>query len=293
MIDRIRLRRDIADNWTLYNPILASGEPGVELDTNRLKVGNGTQSWSSLPYLLGNLSGLVLNIGDGFATGVQWDIGNRLDVKGSGDTQIILNDSDQSITIFSSGTLPPATYSYIVSGLGYVPQISGDYASLVHNHNISDVSGLQEILNTKQPSGQYANLVHFHQLSDISGLIGALNNKQPLGSYASADHTHTLFISNGFSNVISYVNTEPLKILGSGIISIGFNNLTKTIIIGSSGVSQTFGSVNIDQILFKDSNNNIVGDNSLKYEKNNELLKVNNFVASGTIAGIIDGGVVI
>jgi lysophospholipase L1-like esterase len=30
---------------------LAAGEPGVELDTNRFKIGNGTSAWNSLPYM--------------------------------------------------------------------------------------------------------------------------------------------------------------------------------------------------------------------------------------------------
>ena len=48
---RFELRRDTAANWTAGNVVLLSGEPGVETDTGRLKVGNGTTSWTSLPYL--------------------------------------------------------------------------------------------------------------------------------------------------------------------------------------------------------------------------------------------------
>ena len=48
---RFELRRDTAANWTAGNVVLLSGEPGVETDTGRLKVGNGTTPWTSLPYL--------------------------------------------------------------------------------------------------------------------------------------------------------------------------------------------------------------------------------------------------
>ena len=37
--------------WAVQNPTLAAGEPGVELDTSRIKIGNGSQAWNSLPYL--------------------------------------------------------------------------------------------------------------------------------------------------------------------------------------------------------------------------------------------------
>lgn len=51
MANRIQVRRDTAFNWTAENPVLAAGEIGFELDTNRLKVGNGVNAWKVLPYL--------------------------------------------------------------------------------------------------------------------------------------------------------------------------------------------------------------------------------------------------
>lgn len=49
----IRLRRGTAAEWTASNPILSAGEPGFETDTNKLKVGNGTDAWTTRPYLIG------------------------------------------------------------------------------------------------------------------------------------------------------------------------------------------------------------------------------------------------
>ncbi len=48
-------RRDTAAVWTSYNPILASGEIGLEIDTSLFKMGNGITPWNSLPY--GGLKG--------------------------------------------------------------------------------------------------------------------------------------------------------------------------------------------------------------------------------------------
>jgi len=48
----IKLRRGPAPEWTTDNPILSAGEPGIELDTGKVKVGNGVQSWVDLPYFL-------------------------------------------------------------------------------------------------------------------------------------------------------------------------------------------------------------------------------------------------
>jgi hypothetical protein len=49
---RLRLRRDTAANWASANPVLLNGEVGLETDTRRFKVGNGTLAWSSLSYYI-------------------------------------------------------------------------------------------------------------------------------------------------------------------------------------------------------------------------------------------------
>ena len=50
MAVRFQLRRDTAANWTATNPVLALGEPGVETDTFKVKVGDGTTAWNGLDY---------------------------------------------------------------------------------------------------------------------------------------------------------------------------------------------------------------------------------------------------
>lgn len=56
---RIQLRRDTAANWTAANPVLLAGEVGVETDTSKLKIGNGSTAWNALPYFVGNPGTLV------------------------------------------------------------------------------------------------------------------------------------------------------------------------------------------------------------------------------------------
>jgi hypothetical protein len=45
---RIQLRRDTAANWTSSNPVLRAGEVGIETDTLKFKVGNGTSTWTQI-----------------------------------------------------------------------------------------------------------------------------------------------------------------------------------------------------------------------------------------------------
>jgi hypothetical protein len=45
-----KFRRGPAAEWTTDNPILHAGEPGVELDTGKFKIGDGVQAWADLEY---------------------------------------------------------------------------------------------------------------------------------------------------------------------------------------------------------------------------------------------------
>lgn len=47
----IKFRRDTSANWTSVNPIPAQGEPCYETDTGKLKIGNGSDSYTILPYV--------------------------------------------------------------------------------------------------------------------------------------------------------------------------------------------------------------------------------------------------
>ena len=64
-MERIQLRRDSALGWSTNNPILASGEIGIELSPTPahivlFKVGDGITAWNSLPYQNEAFSGATL-----------------------------------------------------------------------------------------------------------------------------------------------------------------------------------------------------------------------------------------
>ena len=49
---RFKLRNDTAADWTAANPVLLAGEIGVETDTRRYKIGDGTTAWVGLSYYI-------------------------------------------------------------------------------------------------------------------------------------------------------------------------------------------------------------------------------------------------
>lgn len=56
----IQLKRGRAASWLNLNPVLAPGEPGFEIDTGKMKIGNGVDEWTRLQYL-GDDKTLVVN----------------------------------------------------------------------------------------------------------------------------------------------------------------------------------------------------------------------------------------
>lgn len=47
---KFQFKRSTASDWAFKNPILLEGEPGVELETNRFKLGDGQTRWLDLDY---------------------------------------------------------------------------------------------------------------------------------------------------------------------------------------------------------------------------------------------------
>ena len=50
----IQLRRATEPEWISVDPILRIGEPALSTDVYKLKIGNGHDHWSEIPYLLQN-----------------------------------------------------------------------------------------------------------------------------------------------------------------------------------------------------------------------------------------------
>lgn len=65
---KIQLRHDTAANWTSVNPVLLEGEIGIETDTKKQKIGDGSTPWNGLQYDLGSTAARVLYVEYGVTT---------------------------------------------------------------------------------------------------------------------------------------------------------------------------------------------------------------------------------
>jgi len=54
---KLQIRADTAANWAAVNPVLLANELGLESDTKKFKVGNGSSAWNSLAHFPSIVSG--------------------------------------------------------------------------------------------------------------------------------------------------------------------------------------------------------------------------------------------
>lgn len=100
MATRMQQRRGTAAQWTSANPILNAGEMGWESDTNKFKIGDGTNHWADLDYFIDANS----TVNPSFGTSIVFE-GATAD---SYETTLQVTDptADRTITLpDSSGTI--------------------------------------------------------------------------------------------------------------------------------------------------------------------------------------------
>lgn len=119
MADQIQIRRDTAAIWTSVNPILAQGELGVETDTSKFKLGDGTTTWTGLPYLIdagdylsasstNTLTNKTIDIATNTLTGVQSSLVSGTNIKTINEESIL---GAGNLVISGGGIAPVASFT--------------------------------------------------------------------------------------------------------------------------------------------------------------------------------------
>ena len=93
MAVKIQFRRGTSSQWSSANPTLDAGEVGVETDSGRFKVGDGTTAWNSLAYALSPVA----------YTSVNTQAGTTYTFTSGDETKITSSTSSSAATF----TVPP------------------------------------------------------------------------------------------------------------------------------------------------------------------------------------------
>lgn len=162
MADLIQFRRDTAERWQKFNPVLAAGELGFVLDeTNQYKVGDGRTPWNDLP-IRGFNGNVVENLGDDYnAVMSQHGISRVLKYIINNDSRIELGDNidwgvldsvtESGLYILTRGDLP--VYHMVVNQDFTFNQFI--FGNLIVNENGSingsHIDGIATIVHRSKP----------------------------------------------------------------------------------------------------------------------------------------------
>lgn len=208
MATLIQIRRGTASEWSSANPVLANGEIGFISDENKIKIGDGTTSFSSLNYLEAEAYIDSVELGtDTTGNYVETVIaGDGLSVSGDGtesasvtltNTGVLsLTGTSNEITVSASAgdiTLSLPT-SITVDVVGSVTGNADTASTLATARNISlggDVSGSASFDGSTDIiiTATVADDSHNHTIANIDGLQTALDNNASSASAVASDLT--------------------------------------------------------------------------------------------------------
>jgi hypothetical protein len=242
----IQIRRGTASSWNSSNSnlgaVLSAGEFGYETDTGRLKIGDGSTVWNSLPYSFMRYNDLVSGSGiglEGLTNASGQVTGVKLTNKILAGSNITLSLSDGNIVINGSSpvTLSAGTGVHIVqNGDDYNINVSGLTSSLIGDFNsavdarITAASISEEQIHDILGSG---NHVSTGFLRNGSGIAWTYNDGADTLSVDVTGIPSSL-ITDFATAVSDQVDTTLAA--GTGIV-LSYDNGTNTLTIDTSGYS--------------------------------------------------------
>lgn len=212
MAVKIQLRRGTSSEWTSANPILLIGEIGLETNTKKFKIGDGSTSWNSLTYA------------------TQGEVGMRWLGAYSGVTSYIVgdlvsyNNSSYICKSASTGNLPTnTTYWDLVA-------LSGTAITV---NNISQSGGNISLTQDNIPSGITNKVYTVTEQTKLAGVeVGAeVNNISDINATDLTDggittlHKHNasdISVSDP-SNYFTATNVEDALAETANIVSTKAN----------------------------------------------------------------------
>jgi len=210
---QFQFRRDTAANWTSANPVLLSGELGLETDTQKFKVGNGTTAWNALPY-----GGIKGDAGAAGATGATGAAGVSPTVT-VGATTVVTPATNPSATDADAGPNADIRFS-LPRARNVTAGITTTGAAGTNANVVSVQNGDGDVtLNFTIPRGD----------------TGATGATAPIGGGATGGGADTVFVENSQKVTTNYTITSGKNAVSAGPITIN-SGVTVTIPNGSRWV---------------------------------------------------------
>lgn len=226
---QLQFRRGTSTQWSAANPVLASGEMGIETDTNQFKIGNGTLAWNSLSY--GGIQGPTGATG---ATGATGPAGPTGPTGPTGDTGATGPAGPTGPTGPAGPTGPTgATGATGPAGPGIAT--GGTTGQFLIKNSATNYDTTWSTFTESDPvfSASAAYSITSGDITKLSNLSGTNSGDQNLFS--------TIAVS-GQSNVVADATSDTLTFAAGSNVSITTDASTDTVTIAATGVQQTITS---------------------------------------------------
>lgn len=176
---RIKFRRGTAAEFSSANPVLASGEPGFAVDTNTLKIGDGSTAWNSLSGISGGGGGGgISNVVEDTTPQLGGNLdGQSKDISAIGNITAATGIYDVlDMTLISAGSEPAHSE-------GLVWYDSDNHALIAYNDEaeVTQQLGQEEYLRVRNNTGD--TILN----GKVVRINGAHGNAAPTISLARAD----------------------------------------------------------------------------------------------------------
>lgn len=174
----IKHRGDTAANWTSTNPVLAAREIGIETDTNKAKIGDGTTAWNSITTYFVAPAAAITSL-----------------------TKVLLTSPKETTTV--SATAATGTINFDVNTQADLYYTTDASANFTLNFRASSSATLDSILSNGQTqtvvfrntNGATAYYATAFQIDGTSVTPKWLNGTAPAAGNASAVDVYTFAIT--------------------------------------------------------------------------------------------------
>jgi hypothetical protein len=243
MAIRIQLRRDTAANWTSSNPVLRAGELGIETDTLKFKIGNGSSTWTQITnYANVTSTGLSNSLNDYILSATKGTPGGPAELDSNGDllvpenSVILWNDSEYDYTTTLTATQPTANRTITIPNATGTVALTTDlspYAPLSGATFTGNISVPTSITFEGATADSYETTIQVTDPTDdrtitipnVTGTVvttgdtGSVTNTMLAGSIANDKLSNSAITINGTSTSLGGSRT-----LGTDDVSEGTTN---------------------------------------------------------------------
>ncbi len=251
---KIQLRNDTASNWTSANSVLLKGEMGIEIDTLKYKIGDGSTSYNDLEYASG--SAVVESTTDPTTSDSGYDIGTLWLNASSGSIYILTSsDSVSWSKIITSTDIVTEAISAQKLKTARTISITGDATGSTSFDGSADKSITLTFKNSGATAGTYTKLT-----IDAKGIVTS-------ATQITADDIPTIP-----STKVSGLGTAATKDVGTAagnVVEIGSDGKIVDSIIPSIAITEVYEVDSQTAMLALDAQ---MGDVAIRSDENKSYI---------------------